>query len=588
VATIPRQHERSADGTPIPATWPYVDRRRPADQVVPAPMVDPKRRKDPPWPTPPISPIRWLAILVSLVVASQQLIEPDPWMWVALGVALAYATFRSIKPIDYEAGRSATFALCFDTAIHTELVLLTGAWSSPFTFTLLPSIAQAGFARGSRFATKVAVAVVLMVSVPHIAVTQRVSSGVRDAALWGAVMVLVGVLSGFARQVSTESALQQTIAMDRLTRLAEANQLLFRLHQVSQNLPSSLDLEEVLDSAIARVCEVMPKAERVIVLLYEDSDKSWILARQHGLRGPQNIDTWKLAPPLHRARSAEHPVLEPVLEPPRTGLARDTRSGIYSPLRARGSLIGLLAVESTHPNDFAPVDVELVDGLIEPLGVAIDNARFFARIRSIGADEERARIARDLHDQIGQSLASLAFGLDRAIRVANKGGEVTPVLDELRGELRTTVRDVREALYDLRTDVSNSADLATTLALFLDRVAERSGLEVVYAPDVVGKLPLPQERELWWIAREAVVNVERHAHATKILVSWSVRPDLAVLDIVDDGVGFAAGSGRPDSYGMIGMRERASTIGARFDIESGPGKGTKVRVSVHPASGGIW
>ena len=157
---------------------------------MPGPPADGKRRKDPPWPTPPISPIRWLAILVSVVVAAPHLVEPNGWMWLALVVPIGYAAFRSIKPIRYDAGRSTTIALCFDTALHTELVLLTGAWSSPFTFTLLPSVAQAGFARGSRFSTKLAFAVVLLVSVPHIAVTQRVSSGVRDAALWGSVMFL--------------------------------------------------------------------------------------------------------------------------------------------------------------------------------------------------------------------------------------------------------------------------------------------------------------------------------------------------------------------------------------------------------------
>jgi signal transduction histidine kinase len=89
---------------------------------------------------------------------------------------------------------------------------------------------------------------------------------------------------------------------------------------------------------------------------------------------------------------------------------------------------------------------------------------------------------------------------------------------------------------------------------------------------------LPLERELWRIAQEAVTNVERHARARQLIVRWEQAHDVAILEITDDGVGFPlGGAGRMDSYGLLGMRERADAMGAALEIVSRPGQGTTVR-----------
>jgi signal transduction histidine kinase len=90
---------------------------------------------------------------------------------------------------------------------------------------------------------------------------------------------------------------------------------------------------------------------------------------------------------------------------------------------------------------------------------------------------------------------------------------------------------------------------------------------------------------MWRIAQEALVNVERHANARRIQVRWRCDGRSAALEVVDDGDGFPPGkAGRLDSYGMIGMRERASSIGATLDIMSAPGKGTAVRCMLSAAA----
>ena len=120
--------------------------------------------------------------------------------------------------------------------------------------------------------------------------------------------------------------------------------------------------------------------------------------------------------------------------------------------------------------------------------------------------------------------------------------------------------------------------MVDTLTRFLERVEDRTGLEVNFVHEGEGRLPFVQEQELWWIAQEAIMNVERHAQATHLSVRWQCDGRAARVVVADDGKGFLRGrSGRADSYGMRGMQERADAIGASLEIDSAPGSGTVVR-----------
>jgi signal transduction histidine kinase len=217
------------------------------------------------------------------------------------------------------------------------------------------------------------------------------------------------------------------------------------------------------------------------------------------------------------------------------------------------------------------------------VALAIDNARWFTRLRTVGADEERTRIARDLHDRIGQSLAYLAFELDRLVTRDESGERISTELGQLREDVRGVIREVRDTLYDLRTDVSESTGIAEVLAQYTERVQERSNLQIQIDTDHEARLPILQEREMWRVAQEALANVERHAHASAVRIIWRCDGERAVIDITDNGIGFAQDrAGRLDSYGVLGMRERAASIGATLEIHSAPGRGTRVRCILDP------
>lgn len=566
--------------------WPFVDRRRIAG---PPPGHGRERRAiarlRSQGATAPLLAVRWGAVAVGVSLASPDIVAGDLAPLLGAVLLSAFATVSTVRPLGPDASDTAVAVrVVAELALGLAVTVATGAWASPYVFSLVTAVLVAGVTAGVAMGIRTSVVAACSVMVVEL-VARGVDqpTAVREAVQWLAMMVLVALVAGHARRISVESANQHSLALDRLGRLAEANALLFSLHRLAQSLPASLDLEEVLGSTTNRIKDLLHH-DAATVLLLDETDHRWRSARRHGHQGPDSYATATLPPPLKRAMLGERVVSEASLQDMGPGVAPDAASGMYAPLRARGSLIGLVAVEANRPGAFGPREADLLDGLMAPLALAIDNARWFARLRTLGAEEERTRIARDLHDRIGQSLTFLAFELDRAVRNADDG--VRPTLEQLRSDLRSVIREVRDTLYDLRTDVSEDRTVGAVLGSHLERVRDRSGLVVTVRLDEQGRLPLPQERELWRIASEAIANVEKHARATRLDVAWRCVDGVAELVVADDGVGFAGPPpSRPDSYGILGMRERAASIGAAIAVDSAPGRGTTVRVTLDALPG---
>jgi signal transduction histidine kinase len=529
---------------------------------------------------PAILAIRWGTTIASLALSVQHLSDGEWQVAAWCGLVIGYSVFRTLDPIRYYDDARSMAAVLAEVCLFVGVVCATGFSESPFIFSLLTAVIVAGFAKGFGFALELAVASALAVTVPYVAIDptrQRITA----SAQWALVLLLVALIAGYARRIYGEADRQHSLALDRLGRLADANALLFSLHRVTQTLPASLDLDDVLDTTIGRLRGLFD-FDFATVLAFDDTDEGWQVIRKEGARLPPKMATADLPPPLRRAIAQQTAfAVDDLATTGGPGLAPKASSGMYAVLPARGSLIGLISVEHQTERRYTSRDVELLQGFVEPVALAIDNARWFGRLRTVGADEERTRIARDLHDRIGQSLAYLAFELDRIVKAHDDGDDLGPALERLRDDVRGVIREVRDTLYDLRTDVSDSQDLASTLEAFTNRVGERSDLQIDLFLDRGTRLPILQEREMWRIAQEAITNVERHAGATKVRVIWRCNGNSAALDITDNGHGFPIGqAGRLDSYGIMGMRERASSIGASLELTSQPDKGTRVRCSL--------
>jgi signal transduction histidine kinase len=490
---------------------------------------------------------------------------------------IALNLYRTIRPIEAKSSFRLYRDVTVEMAITTAAVIATGAWSSVFTFCLVTVPIIVGLARGL-WALVVVTVIVAAVSIATVVQGDDVD---LDAAQWMVELALVALIAGYARRILGESELERTRNLSRIGQLADANALLFSLHRVAQSLPASLDTDEVLDATMGRLRDLF-SFDSAALLLLDDTDGSWLVARRDRVRLPGRLTTEELPRPLQRAVALRTLVNESnLLASGGPGLSPSLTSGLYSVLVARGAVIGLVSLEHAEADHFSERDVELLDGFTEPAALAIDNARWFGRLRTVGAEEERSRIARDLHDRIGQSLAYLAFELDRLVKMRQKGDDIGEPLVQLREDVRSVITEVRDTLYDLRTDVSETQSFLETLELFVGRVRQRTDLDISMRADDRGRLPIPQERELFRIAQEALVNVERHAKAKTVTVVWRCDGRSAELFVIDDGVGFTVGrSGRMDSYGIKGMRERAAAIGGKLDVDSTPGQGTRIRCVV--------
>ncbi|MTA11556.1 MAG: GAF domain-containing protein [Actinobacteria bacterium] len=571
--------------SPTDVNWPLVERRRPGRRsALPAGTID-ARSPDGVDGTPsltvsaPMWPFRLLALAGAVVQGRDDLSSENWQLWVALAVAALYAVFAIVRPIPHRDDHRIRLRVVVEYALHTGLVMLTGAWTSPLALTLIPSVMVAGFAAGSAFAAQLIVASLVVVTVQHVP-DAGVATGARDAAMWAGLLGVVAFTTGLSQRAALDAARQKEAAIRRVNRLSEANSLLFALQRVAQSMPASLDLDDVVDSTLSRVRALVP-CDSLALYLLDDTDGRLDVFRNTGNTAQAQM-TLSTAPSMVRAAIDAPRTVRIADLPAGTGLSPSARSGLYAALRARGTMVGLLAVESDRPEGLTQQHTEILHGLAEPFGIAIDNSRLFRRIRSTTVSEERRRIARDLHDQVGSSLAFLGFEVDRAQELAAQGRPVDEVLVDLRQQVTAVVNEIRETLHDLRTDVTDQRDLPATLRDHLARVGDRRQLRTEAHVDAPSRPPRQVERELWQIALEAITNVERHAQATTVRVTYLSHPDRVLLQVSDDGIGLNNGPRRADRYGMIGMRERTHGIGASLRVESTPGGGTTIAVELDP------
>ena len=214
--------------------------------------------------------------------------------------------------------------------------------------------------------------------------------------------------------------------------------------------------------------------------------------------------------------------------------------------------------------------------------MSFDNALWFARLRTLGADTERARIARDLHDRIAQSLAYVSFELERHSCAAE------PVTTEQLGQLREVIHEIvtelRDTLYDLRATISDQEDLASVAERYLEKLRARHNFDVNYEGPQGLRLPTVVEQELWRIVQEGLHNIAKHAGADRVDLRYAIDGNNAQVELRDNGCGFVPRQVPSGHYGMMGLRERAESIGATLDIASSPGRGTLIRISLEVAA----
>jgi signal transduction histidine kinase/integral membrane sensor domain MASE1 len=259
------------------------------------------------------------------------------------------------------------------------------------------------------------------------------------------------------------------------------------------------------------------------------------------------------------------------------------------PLIVRDVVIGTLSVRHRRPGAFTPRHAELAQAVANQAAGAIENARLYREAQRAAAEEERRRLARELHDSVSQALFAASGTADVLPRLWELDPAVgREALADLRRLTGGAQAEMRALLLELRPEALARAPLEELLRTQVALTAARTGVPVEAALDPAPPLPPDVRAALYRIAQEALNNVAKHAAASRVAVRLRAapgppaappEPGAVTLQVVDDGRGFdraRAGAGR---LGLGSMRERAAGIGATLRLRTRPGAGTALTVT---------
>ncbi|MDP2726761.1 MAG: histidine kinase, partial [Dehalococcoidia bacterium] len=201
-------------------------------------------------------------------------------------------------------------------------------------------------------------------------------------------------------------------------------------------------------------------------------------------------------------------------------------------------------------------------------------------------EEERLRLARELHDETSQALGALCVSLDRLGKVSGQSSpQGLAEIEQARAMARSLLQETRRLIYDLRPSVLDDMGLEAAIRWSAETHVQRSGVEVTICNSLgAERLPLPMEVALFRVAQEALVNIERHAQARHASIVLERRGSSVGMQVWDDGRGFDSGlignGTEASGAGLEGMQERAHLLGGSMEIVSALGKGTIIKVEV--------
>ncbi len=403
------------------------------------------------------------------------------------------------------------------------------------------------------------------------------------------------VAAGFNHMAATLQSLYGELEakVEAKTRRIEAQRArLEALYKVSAFLAQAGSIDELARGFAQRVRAVM-KADAAVVRWSDDANQRYLMLATDCF--PQDLveeersllagacACGNLRPD---ARTRVIPILSHDEAPVRHCAKVGYESVISVPIRLQQRLLGEFNLFFRQPVLLGADEIELLDALASHLASSLEGLRADALDREAAVAQERALLARNLHDSIAQSLAFLKIQVQLLRSAVHKGHalQTESALDELDTGLRESIGDVRELLVHFRTR-TNTDDIAQALQVTLQKFQNQTGLPAQLQVHGQG-LPLPSDVQVQvlHIIQEALSNVRKHAGATEVEVEVAkgARWRFAVRD---NGAGFDTGKHPGESHvGLNIMRERAVRIGAEVDVSSRAGQGTTVTLTLpeHP------
>lgn len=400
------------------------------------------------------------------------------------------------------------------------------------------------------------------------------------------------VAAGFNHMADRLQALYQSLeakVMDKTRDLEAQRSRLAALYEVSSFLTEAHTLEE-LAQGFAQKIRRLAHADAAAVRWTDEASQRYLMLASDCL--PQELveEERCLVPgscacgqPMANARTRVIPIIS-ADDRLLGGCAKAGYSSLVSvPIRLQQRVLGEVDLFYRHEVSLSPDERGLFDTLAGHLANAVENLRTEALVREAAVSEERAMLARELHDSIAQSLAFMKIQLSllRAAVLRSDREQMVSSVDEIDAGVKESLQDVRELLVHFRTR-TNSDQIEQALHATLKKFEHQSGLKAHLQMRGHGvALPSDVQLQVLHVLQEALSNVRKHAQASQVWLEVDKGPPWT-FSVRDDGRGFEVAMlhGEGTSFGLQIMRERAERIGATVSVTSTPGRGTQVTLTL--------
>jgi len=392
-------------------------------------------------------------------------------------------------------------------------------------------------------------------------------------------------------------------ASKELTIAQQRSHLIFDL---ASTLSATLNYERILESAldisqvgIQGLFSDSPELSQVGIILLFGMDESLYIAKAHGLSAPEEsirltatrgvlAQAIHVADPIVTSEPAEDPELSRFIK------MAECQQAIAVPLRAGYESYGLLVLGSSESDLYTDDFRDLLVAICNQAVMALQNARLYQNLmeekdRLVNVEEDaRKKLARNLHDGPTQTIAAIAMRLNYIrLLVAQSPTEATQEIRQLEDLARKTTKEIRQMLFMLRPLILESQGLVAALEQLVQKVQETVPFDLHLEADRAAEKLLGKDAKgsIFYIVEEATNNVRQHAEADNLTIRLYQRGMNVIAEVEDDGNGFDVAAmeatyASRGSLGMMNLRERAILVKGKTVINSAPGKGTKITVTV--------
>lgn len=391
-------------------------------------------------------------------------------------------------------------------------------------------------------------------------------------------------------ELLTAMANQVAIAVENARLFADSQRRIREmdaLYRVDEQLHHSLVVDDVLRALTDAAVDVL-EADRSAALMFDETTRE---LRVRATSGLSHGEVQALAASLNGLDTS---VIEK-LDVPRVvpDTSRDARlvrdvvqavgvsSVIDVPITIAGKRFGLFSMGWVQHHDITADEVRMAAAIGQRAAVAIENARLYERAQHAASLEERQRLARELHDSVSQALYGISLGTRTARTLLEREpARVGEPLEYVSGLAEAGLAELRALIFELRPESLEAEGLVAAFEKQFAAMHARHGIEMETHLDGEPDLRLDLKEVLYRIGQEAMHNTVKHARATRAWVTLGTAGGRVTLEVRDNGVGFDPSGEFPGHLGLRSMTERATSSGGTLTIESEPGSGTTIRISV--------